>query len=271
MDAVKEISCRVCGKKSQKAFEKALYWGALIPYYCCESCGHLQSSPPSWLPQAYQAIYGQEDVGMASRCLWTAHTAVAFAWKAGIGPTECCLDWGTGTGLFVRFSRDAGLNCYGYEPLANSVFADPFICQAEELERPWRLITAFEVVEHFVDPAAEFSRIFRLCPDNILFSTLLYQGQGPDWWYLVPNGQHIALYTENALQHLGQLYGYHFISDGNELHLFSKKQYTPWFLRRVRKNREVWTKKFRKLHGSYLEKDAEVIRYQLMKRPGLPL
>lgn len=201
---------------------------------------------------------------MAGRCLWTAHTTVAFAYRTQIGPFEPCLDWGTGTGLFVRISRDAGLNCYGYEPLAEPVFARQFICQEENLSKPWRLITAFEVAEHFADPVLEFGRIFQLRPSVILFSTLLYQGQNSDWWYLVANGQHVALYTQASLQLLGRLHGYNFISDGHELHLFSVKNYSRSLLQEVRKNRDNWTAKFRKNHGSHLEQDTEAARCQIV-------
>lgn len=265
MKFVKVIPCRVCQNHSKQVFEKFLYWGELIPYFACEVCGHLQTSPPTWLPQAYQTAYGQEDVGMADRCFWSAHTAVAFAYRTNIGPKESCLDWGTGSGLFVRFSRNAGLNCYGYEPLGDPAFARPFICQQENLLRPWSLITAFEVVEHFANPTEEFGRIFKLCPDAILLSTLLYKDQGPDWWYLVGNGQHVAIYTEASLRHLGQQHGYHFVSDGTELHLFSKKKHSSSLLQKIRKKREVLTQKYRKRHGSLVEADSQFIRHNLRK------
>lgn len=264
-DSQTQTVCRVCGKLSLLVFEKTLYWGEIMPLFRCGSCRHLQTSFPTWLAQSYQARYAEEDTGMADRCLWTAQTAVAFALRTDIGPSELCLDWGTGTGLFVRFCRDAGLNAYGYDPLAEVLFSREFSCKPDKLDSQWSLITAFEVAEHFSDPSMEFAKIFAMRPSAILFSTLLYQGQGADWWYIVGNGQHVSFYTEQALRILGERYGYNLATDGLELHLFSKKKYTPRLLRQVRKKRETWSQKYLRAHGSRVISDSEAIRSRIIK------
>jgi len=259
----KTIPCRLCQKASRRVCEKTLYWGEKMTMFCCSTCGHLQSSLPTWLDRSYQEKYGEEDIGMADRCLWTAQTTVAFAHLTGIKPSDPCLDWGTGTGLFVRFCRDAGMNFYGYEPLGNPLFCRSFVCGTGLPQQAWTLITAFEVVEHFTDPSVEFEKIFSLKPETFLFTTLLYQGQGPEWWYLVANGQHVSLYTEKGLKIIGQKFGYNLTTDGTEFHLFSKKRYSPKILRAIRKKREVWSAQYRKRHGDRISSDSEIIRKKL--------
>jgi hypothetical protein len=264
-DPQTQTHCRVCSNLSRLVFEKTLYWGEIVPFFRCGSCGHLQTCLPTWLTQSYQAKYAEEDTGMADRCLWTAQTTVAFALRTDIGPSEPCLDWGTGTGLFVRFCRDAGLNAYGYDPFADALFSREFLCKPDQLDSRWSLITAFEVAEHFSDPSMEFAKMFAMRPSAILFSTLLYQGQGADWWYIVGNGQHVSFYTEQGLRILGERHGYNLTTDGLELHLFSRKKYTPRFLRQVRKKRETWSRKYLRAHGSRLTSDSEAIRSRIIK------
>ena len=56
------------------------------------------------------------------------------------------------------------------------------------------------MAEHFPDPLKSFGELFQLQPRYILFSTTLYAGEGPDWWYLGEDGQHVAFYTRRSLE-----------------------------------------------------------------------
>lgn len=45
--------------------------------------------------------------------------------------------------------------------------------------------------------------------DLIVFTTQPYEGQGPDWHYLIPcSGQHVFFYSERALAQVGEKFGY---------------------------------------------------------------
>jgi hypothetical protein len=50
-------------------------------------------------------------------------------------------------------------------------------------------------------------------------------GQTPrDWWYLGPeHGQHIGFFRRQTLQHLARSLGAHVASDGERVHLFSRR------------------------------------------------
>src|SRR3954447_12252946 len=104
--------CRVCGTQAQFFFSKQILGKHQVSYFKCGNCGHVQTEQPYWLPEAYREPAWKIDVGMADRCVWTAQTTVALAGKLGIGPQEACLDWGGGTGLFVRLCRDHGMNYF---------------------------------------------------------------------------------------------------------------------------------------------------------------
>lgn len=70
--------------------------------------------------------------------------------------------------------------------------------------------------------------------DAIFFSTEL-QPPGPpkpgEWWYYaLESGQHVALYTREALVRLGARFGMRLFTNGRNLHLLSKNSVSPvWF------------------------------------------
>jgi hypothetical protein len=259
-------ACRVCGQAASRFFNKLILGKHLVAYYKCPACGHVQTETPHWLNEAYQGLSFQHDVGMADRCVWTAQTTVALAGRLGIGPEEPCLDWGAGTGLFVRLCRDYGMNFMYRDPHATNVFAQGFEATAQIEPSAFKLITAFEVAEHFANPVEDFGALLRLSPDRLLFSTLLCQGQADDWWYFTDDGQHIAFYTRKSLETIGRQYGYHLASNDCDLHLFSREKTADRILDSCRKSRESLAARYRKKHGSRILKDFEFVTRLLQEK-----
>ena len=194
-------ACRVCGNNAEFFFEKRILGKYDVAYFKCENCGQVQTEEPHWLEEAYRDRDSKLDVGMADRCVWTAQTTVAFAWRLKIAPNAPCLDWGAGTGLFVRLCRDYGMNFFYFDRYPRNVFARGF--EANPSNKKWTCVSAFEVAEHFPNPSEDFGELFRLSPRYIVFSTLLYNGEAPDWWYFTDNGQHVAFYTRRSLELIG--------------------------------------------------------------------
>jgi hypothetical protein len=254
--------CRVCGKEAPPFFTKQILSKHKVTYFKCPACGHVQTEKPYWMEEAYRDPGYKLDVGMADRCIWTAQTMVALAGRLSIGPREPCLDWGAGTGLFVRFCRDYGMNFFYFDPHPRNIFACGFEADAGERQK-WACVSAFEVAEHFADPVKDFGELFRLLPRYILFSTLLYQGQSADWWYFTDNGQHVAFYTRRSLESIGAQNGYHLASNGCDLHLFSKEPVRTRILDACRKHREKEAQRYRKKYGSRIESDFDFSRRQL--------
>ncbi len=260
-DATKvSTPCRVCSTAAQPFFTKLILHQHQVAYFKCPSCGHVQTEQPYWLEEAYRGAPTRLDVGMADRCIWTAQTTVALAHKLGIGPDEPCLDWGGGTGLFVRLCRDYGMNYFYTDPYAVNVFAAGFEWDQKREHPRWACMSAFEVAEHLPNPLADFGGLFRLAPQHILFSTLLYAGQAEDWWYFTNNGQHVAYYTRASLEFIARHYGYQLASNDCDLHLFSRERVPDRLLDACRKSREKQSACYRKQHGSRLPSDFEQVQ-----------
>ena len=152
------LACRVCGQAPGPFFTKRILGKYQVAYFKCPACGQVQTEPPYWLAEAYQQLSFQRDVGMVDRSTWTAKTTVALAHKLGIGPEVPAVDWGAGTGLFVRTCRDHGMNFFYRDPFAANVFAKGFETPTSVEPGNYGLITAFEVAEHFADPKEQLCR-----------------------------------------------------------------------------------------------------------------
>jgi hypothetical protein len=262
------IQCRVCGHWADFFFTKRILCKHEVSYFKCASCGQVQTEEVSWLAEAYENLSFQRDVGMADRCIWTALTTVALAHRLGIGPQEPWLDWGGGTGLFVRLCRDHGMNFFYRDPYAKNVFAKGFEAPEASTSGGWTGVTAFEVAEHFPDPSRGFAEIFAKSPRYFFFSTLLYQSQAPDWWYFTDDGQHVAFYTRKSLEILGQRAGYHLASNSSDLHAFSRDRIADRVLDSCRKSRERIARRYRRKHGSRILGDFDHINLLLRQTPN---
>jgi hypothetical protein len=254
-----EAPCRVCQTPAPLFFTRTILGRRTIRYFKCPSCGHVQTEAPGWLEETYREATFELDVGMADRCIWTAQTMVALGLRLGIQPQDPCLDWGGGTGLFVRLCRDYGMNFFYYDPYAQNVFARGFEINPGAPQQRWACVAAFEVAEHFPDPMKNFSELFRFSAENLLFSTTLYQGEAPDWWYFGEDGQHVAFYTRRSLEIIGRRHGYHLASNGCDLHLFSRERVSDRLLDACRKSCEKLAQEYREKHGSRTMPDFEEI------------
>ena len=250
-------ACRVCNSESRALFSKLILRKFMVQFFECSSCGHIQTETPYWLQEAYENLSFQNDVGMADRSVGGAYTTVAMAYKTGVLPTDSHVDWGAGTGLLVRLCRDHGMDSRYYDLYASNVFAKGFEANLQDRSQNIVLVTAFEVAEHFPQPIENFAEILALSPRTLLFSTLLYQGQGEGWWYFLSDGQHVALYTRRSLQCLADRFGYNLYSNGCDLHAFTRDRLSDRFLNSIRKKRDVLSLKYRKKFGSRISSDFE--------------
>jgi len=199
-----------------------------VRYYRCPACGFIQTETPYWLAEAYSSAITRSDLGLVSRNLLCARLTplvivTLFDRRARF------LDYGGGYGLFVRLMRDQGFDFYRHDRYAENLFAAGF----DAADRPaagYELVTAFEVFEHLVEPRAEMEQMLAYSR-HILFSTRLTPEPAPDlqsWWYYgLDHGQHVALYSRQALRVLGQQFGLRLYSCGRDWHLFTEKNLPP--------------------------------------------
>lgn len=203
MTTYAQTPCRLCHGASDYKFKLCVLRKYQVSYFQCEICGSLQTEVPYWLDEAYSSNLNDLDTGAAHRNLDSLAVTLIVANLLGFSNM---VDIGGGDGLLCRLLRDHRKNAYVSDSYAHPVYAQGFTIP--DFSTP-DMLTAFEVFEHFVDPAEEVSALFARNPSAILIMTTPYRGEGPDWAYLIPDtGHHIFFYSEKALAHVASKYGY---------------------------------------------------------------
>jgi len=221
-----ERQCCIClGTMAPFAEAKVLH-RYTVSYFRCESCGFVQTEPPYWLDEAYGEAIARSDVGLVSRNQRLAiHTRALIA--AFFDPAGRFLDYAGGYGLFTRMMRDAGLDFYHWDSYCPNLFAQQFKGDPTKARGCYELVTAFEVLEHLLDPVQEVERLLQMT-DSLLFTTLLLPSHVPKpgtwWFYGLEHGQHVSIYSSVTLARMADRLGVSLLSDGAWLHLFTRKK-----------------------------------------------
>lgn len=204
--------CRLCGGTTETRFRGRVLGRHDIDYRACDSCGSLQTEPPYWLAEAYGSNLADLDTGAAQRCFVNLGASHAVARLFGL---TTVIDVGGGDGLHCRLLRDHGLDAVVRDAHARPTYAQGF--DKAHFGVP-DLVTCFEVMEHFANPAADLEQVFGLGAAAVLASTERWRGQGPDWWYLAPaSGQHVFFYSDAAIAGIAARFGYELVGRGGYL------------------------------------------------------
>lgn len=201
--------------------------GRKIQYFRCAHCGFIRTEPPDWIKEAYSEVIPSSDIGSVHRSLMAARVAAGLILTA-FNPHSQFIDEGGGYGLFVRLMRDEGFDFWWSDPYCKNLFAMGYEATPE---KQYELLTAFEVFEHFLDPEAELARL-RKRAKAILLSTTLLPDPVPhpnDWPYFgCEHGQHLSLYTAEALHQLARRQGLVVTIGPREFHLLTPGPVRPW-------------------------------------------
>jgi hypothetical protein len=202
------VACRLCGEPAQHVFDHRVLSRYEVAYFECSGCGSLQTDPPYWLDEAY-AIEGVHiDTGQAARILQMWLRLCLMLDRVGFDRSLPCVDYGGSSGLLARLMRDVGYDYRVYDRYDSGKYANYFRIDSLDGLHPG-LVSAFEVFEHLPEPRRALGDILALQPSLIVFSTQFWEGQGKDWWYLVPCcGQHVFFYTERAMAGFASRHGY---------------------------------------------------------------
>lgn len=254
-----ELSCRLCGAATSKAFCGRILEKYEISYFECDRCHSLQTERPYWLSEAYSGHHlATADTGAVMRGLNCQAILYAVARVLRFGRSARILDFGGGNGLLCRLLRDCGFEAEVADAYAINDFAQGF----EDDGEPFPIICAFEVAEHFSNPMEDMSHIFGRNPALVCLGTETYNGQDPSWWYLSPaSGQHLFFYSHDGMASLASRYGYSYFRTGN-IHLFLNRLFTRaetallgYFLR---DRRLKWTRAYLALRASFAQAQRDV-------------
>jgi hypothetical protein len=258
--------CRLCGGALSPRFRGRILGRHDIGYFACTACGSLQTEPPYWLGEAYASNLSDIDTGAAQRCFMNLGASQAVASIFGL---TNILDIGGGDGLHCRLLRDHGLNAFVHDAHATPGYGRGF--DVPDFDVP-DLVTCFEVLEHFANPADELATVFGLGAKAVLVTTERWQGQGPDWWYLAPTtGQHVFFYSDAAIRRIADRFGYRLITDGVWLLFVQPALVTPWKAAQAR----FWLRgRMARLRAAWLQTrnpagaDADFARLLAQKPPA---
>lgn len=211
--------CRVCAAPVRPIFS-ATVLGRSVEYQECDACGYVQTETPTWLAQAYDSAIGTSDTGILRRNRRSARVVVRMLAMLGRLHGQV-IDCAGGYGLLVRMLRDLGVDARWQDPYCANLVARGFEAGTDEKAD---LVTAFEVMEHMVDPVTELQRLCERAP-HVLVSTSLIPAPTPPidaWWYYAPaGGQHIGFFRRRTLERVAATLGRRVFSDGRSFHLFT--------------------------------------------------
>jgi len=220
--------CKICNSSSDTIFEAQVLFKYDVKYFQCSNCKFIQTEEPYWLEEAYSSAITDLDLGYVTRnILFSELTRKtinhAFAKKSSF------LDYGGGYGMFVRLMRDKGFDFYREDKYCENLFSNHFDIDDLKVKKKFELLTSFEVFEHLVNPLDEIEKMMQFS-DNLLFSTELQPDKkfasAKDWWYFSPEiGQHVALFSKNALLEVAKKYNFKFYTSKYNVHLLTRKKF----------------------------------------------
>lgn len=224
------VPCPLCNGSARDLGTQRVLGRHDVAYAECTSCRLIFTEKPYWLAEAYAHAISQLDTGAVERNQICARLTLMVSAALGLSPHARCLDFGGGHGVFVRMMRDRGLDFSWYDAHAENLYARGFEGTPDQ---PSALVTAFEVVEHFAEPAADWARVFAARPETVLVGTVLHHGHEPGWWYyLLESGQHVAFYAVETMSLLADRFGYE-VEAGPEYTLFLRRDRAPSRARRA--------------------------------------
>jgi len=221
--------CHICSSSSSLLGESLVLRRYPAKYLRCSSCGFIQTEQPYWLDEAYSSAIASQDVGILFRNQTNCEVTSAVL-NLLFPDVKSAIDYGGGDGVLVRLMRDRGFNFFWWDLHAANMFARGF---EAPMDAKFDFLSAFEVLEHLVDPLVEIAKLMELS-DNVLASTCLVPEPVPsiaDWWYYMPtSGQHVSFYTPASLQSIAKHFNRYLLSVG-PYHLFTREPANYYWFR----------------------------------------
>lgn len=230
MEKMTQMKCKICGCSSG-IFERAIILEKYdICYYRCEYCDFIQTEEPYWLAEAYSSAITKSDIGLISRNVSFAELTRNLIVTC-LDPKDVFIDYGGGYGLFTRLMRDKGFDFFHFDPKCQNIFSQGFDAQPD---KEYSLLTAWEVLEHLVDPLNEIK--IMLTFSHLIFCSTMVLPPSPkplhDWWYYgLEHGQHLSFYSSKTLDLIAQKNNLSVVYTDGNIHLLADKTVNPMKVR----------------------------------------
>jgi SAM-dependent methyltransferase len=235
------VDCRICGGKTEPAgAATSPLTGTAMALARCPSCGYAFVCEPrtdygALYDEAYYAGRGADPHVDYITEMSRPDTVRTYEWRGltrilgalgELAPASRWLDYGCGLGGLVRYVNAHGLASavgfdegYGADRMAATGI--PYLDSAQLLEQrgTFDVVTAVEVVEHFVDPAPLFADAFdALRSGGVLFLTTgnaaPHRERLGSWEYASVPDVHVSFFEPRTLAHALERAGFEVLWPG---------------------------------------------------------
>lgn len=217
-------TCPVCDGRPDRFGAATVLARFDAVYLRCRDCGSVFAEQPTWLDEAYQQAIADRDIGLVSRNV-TLAAATRRVLRRYFSDARSYLDFGAGTGMFVRLMRDSGYDFRYFDEHGPNLYA-PGLESPDPRGHHFDIVTALEVLEHLEQPVPQLADIVR-GSRALLATTEPLPSPAPAprrwWYYALGTGQHITFYSQEGLDILGDRLGFVRTSAGF-YHVFSHRR-----------------------------------------------
>lgn len=224
------MGCPICTYPMMPVFTAQVLGKYSADFENCQHCGFLRIANPDWLEEAYSSAIAATDTGLVMRNIAIARKLAAFLYFVLPGRgAGSYLDEAGGYGMLTRLMRDYGFDFYWSDKYCANLLARGF--ELENTRVPFQAVTAFEAIEHVVDPLDFVRRSLNTAQsETFIFTTELFRGAPPlpDQWsyYSLDTGQHISFFNAKSLHVLAETLNMKYYYRKG-LHVFTRINLSP--------------------------------------------